>query len=68
MPTGLVIPVEMDEEQPEMLRSLQSSGHVERFLTKPPSHTTLLLAMLGGFIAVAVRQALLVGILMAVSS
>ena len=37
-----------------MLRRLQSSGHVEQFLTKTPSHTILLLAMLGGFIAVAV--------------
>jgi hypothetical protein len=68
MPAGLVILVEMEVEQLEMLGRLQSSGHVEQFLTKTPSHTTLLLAMLVGFIAVAVDQALLVGILIAVSS
>ena len=51
-----------------MLRRLQSSGHVEQFLTKTPSRTTLVLTMLGGFIAVAVGLALLVGILIAVFS
>jgi hypothetical protein len=68
MPAGLVTPVEMEEERPEMLRRLQSSGHVEQFLTKTPSRTTLVLTMLGGFIAVAVGLALLVGILIAVFS
>jgi hypothetical protein len=58
----------MEVEQLEMLPRLQSSGRVERFLTKTPSHTTLLLAMLGRFIAVAVGPTLPVGILIAVPS
>ncbi len=68
MLTGLVTPEEMEEERPELLDRLRSSGHMERFLVKTPSRSTLLLTMLGGFIAVAVGLALLVGILVAVFS
>jgi cytochrome b subunit of formate dehydrogenase len=66
--TGVVSQEELEEERPELLRRLRSSGHMEQFLTKTPSRTTLLLTMLGGFIALAVGLGLLVGILMAVYS
>lgn len=68
VPAGFVIPVRMGGKQPEVLRSLPSWGRVGQFPTKTPAHTTLLPAMLGGFIAVAVDQALLGGNLVAVPS
>lgn len=68
MLTGLVSPEEMKEERPELVHRLQTSGQLDRFLTKTPSRTTLILTMLGGFIAVAIGLALLAGILIAVFS
>jgi cytochrome b subunit of formate dehydrogenase len=68
MLTGLVTPAEMEEERPELLRRLRTSGHLDRYLTETPSRTTLFFTMLGGFIAVAIGLALLVGILIGVFS
>jgi cytochrome b subunit of formate dehydrogenase len=68
MLTGLVTPEEMEEERPEMVERLRSSGHMERYLAKTPSRSTLILTMIGGFIAVAIGLALLVGILIGVFS
>jgi hypothetical protein len=68
MLTGLVTPQEMEEERPELVRRMQSSGRVEQFMAKTPSRATLVLTMLGGFIAVAIGLALLVGILIGVFS
>jgi cytochrome b subunit of formate dehydrogenase len=68
MLTGMVSPEEMEEERPELLRRLRTSGHLEQYLTKTPSRATLLWTMLGGFIAVAIGLALLVGILIGVLS
>jgi cytochrome b subunit of formate dehydrogenase len=66
MLTGIVSQEEMQDERPELVRRLRASGHLEQYLTKTPSRATLLLTMLGGFIAVAIGLALLVGILIAV--
>lgn len=68
MLTGLVSPEEMAEERPELLERLRASGHIEKYVTKTPSRTTLILTMIGGFTAVAVGLALLAGILMAIFS
>lgn len=66
MLTGLVSEDELKEERPELVHRLQESGRLERLLTKTPPRRTLVLTMIGGFIAVAIGLALLVGILIAV--
>jgi cytochrome b subunit of formate dehydrogenase len=66
MLTGIVSQEEMQEERPELVQRLRASGHLEQYLTKTPSRATLLLTMVGGFIAVAIGLALLAGILIAV--
>jgi hypothetical protein len=68
MLTGQVTPDEMEEERPELVQRLRTSGHLDRYLTKTPSRSTLVLTMVGGFIAVAIGLALLVGILIGVFS
>jgi cytochrome b subunit of formate dehydrogenase len=66
MLTGIVSQEEMEEERPELVRRLRTSGHLDQYLTKTPSRMTLLFTMLGGFIAVGIGLALLAGILIAV--
>jgi cytochrome b subunit of formate dehydrogenase len=66
MLTGLVSKEELQEERPEWVRRLDASGHLDKLLEKTPSQRTLTLTMLGGFVAVAIGLALLVGILVAV--
>jgi cytochrome b subunit of formate dehydrogenase len=68
MLTGLVTPEEMEEERPQLLSRWRRSGHLDKYLTKTPSRTTLVLTMVGGFLAVAIGLGLLAGILIAVFS
>ncbi len=68
MLTGLVTPEELEEERPEMVQRLKASGELEKYAAQAPSQTTLILTMCGGFLAVAIGLALLVGILIAVFS
>ncbi len=68
MLTGLVTEEELEEERPDLVRRLRKSGGLEQFRTRTPSRTTLILTMVGGFIAVAIGLGLLVGILIAVFS
>jgi cytochrome b subunit of formate dehydrogenase len=68
MLTGLVSEEELKEERPELVKRLEKTGSLEQYRTKTPSRATLLLTMLGGFIAVAIGLALLAGILIAVFS
>jgi len=64
--TGLVSEEEMAEERPELVERLQKTGQLDRIRVSTPSRRILLLTMLGGFIALGVGLALLVGILIAV--
>lgn len=66
MLTGLVSEEELKEERPELVDRLSKTGSLDQFRTKTPSRTTLVFTMLGGFIAVGIGLALLVGILIAV--
>ena len=63
--TGLVSEEELEEERPELVERLRESGQLERHVVETPSHRTLLLAMLGGAIALLAGLALLAGILVA---
>jgi cytochrome b subunit of formate dehydrogenase len=64
--TGLVTEEEMQEERPEQIKRLRKSGEADRILTTVPSRAVLRLTTLGGFVALAIGLALLVGILIAV--
>jgi cytochrome b subunit of formate dehydrogenase len=64
--TGLVSEEELREERPELVERLKKTGSLDQYRTETPSRATLLLTMLGGFLAVAIGLALLVGILIAV--
>jgi cytochrome b subunit of formate dehydrogenase len=66
MLTGLVSEEELKEERPELVDRLQKSGSLDRLRTETPSRTTLILTMLGGFLAVGIGLALLAGILIAI--
>ena len=68
MLTGLVSEEELKDERPELVDRLSQTGDLERFRTKTPSRMILVLNMIGGFIAVAIGLALLVGIVAAVFS
>jgi cytochrome b subunit of formate dehydrogenase len=68
MLTGLVTEEELKEERPELVERLKKTGSLEQYRAKTPSRTILYLTMLGGFIAVAIGLALLVGILIGVFS
>jgi cytochrome b subunit of formate dehydrogenase len=68
MLTGLVTEEELKEERPELVERLRKTGRMEQYRAKTPSRTILYLTMLGGFIAVAIGLALLVGILIGVFS
>ena len=63
--TGLVSEQELEEERPELVRRLRTSGQLERHLATTPSRRTLVLAMLGGFVALSIGLALLAAILAA---
>ena len=64
--TGLVSEEEMAEERPELVERFRKSGQLERYLAQTPPRRILLLAMAGGFLALGIGLALLVGILIAV--
>jgi hypothetical protein len=66
MLTGLVSEEELKEERPELVDRLTKTGSLDQYRATTPSRSTLLLTMLGGFIAVAIGLALLIGILIAV--
>jgi cytochrome b subunit of formate dehydrogenase len=66
MLTGLVSEEELKEERPELVARLKQSHDLEKLRTKTPSRPVLVLTMLGGFLAVAIGLALLLGILIAV--
>jgi cytochrome b subunit of formate dehydrogenase len=68
MLTGLVSEQELKEERPDLVERLKKTGSLDQYRTTTPSRSTLLLTMLGGFIAVAIGLALLAGILVAVLS
>jgi cytochrome b subunit of formate dehydrogenase len=63
--TGLVSEEEMEEERPELVRRLRESGQLEWHLATAPSRRTLLLTMLGGFLALSLGLALLAAIVVA---
>ena len=63
--TGLVSEEELEEERPELVQRLRKSGQLERHVAETPSRRTLVLAMLGGFIALSIGLALLAAILVA---
>lgn len=63
--TGLVSEEEMAEERPELIERYRKSGQLERYLSQTPPRRILLLAMAGGFLALGIGLALLVGILIA---
>ena len=64
--TGLVSEEELREERPELVKRVRKSGDADRLMTTVPSRGVLWLTMVGGFAALVVGLALLVGILMAV--
>jgi cytochrome b subunit of formate dehydrogenase len=68
MLTGLVSEEELREERPELVERLKKADELERLRMETPPRSTLVLTMLGGFLAVAIGLALLLGILIAVFS
>ena len=62
---GLVSEEELEEERPELIQRLRESDQLERHVVETPSRRTLLLAMLGGFIALLAGLALLAAIVVA---
>lgn len=66
--TGLVSEEEMVEERPEQLERLQETGEVAQVRVAAPSRHILMLALVGGFIALSTGLALLIGILIATFS
>jgi cytochrome b subunit of formate dehydrogenase len=63
--TGLVSEEEMEEERPELVRRLRESGQLEQYIAETPPAHRLALAMVGGFLALGLGLALLLGILIA---
>jgi len=63
--TGVVSEHELEEERPELAQRLRESGQLDEHFTETPSRHTLMLAMLGGFLALSIGLALLVAILLA---
>ena len=63
--TGLVSEEELEEERPELVQRLRNSCRLQQFLTKTPSRRTLVVTMLGGFVALSIGLALLVAIIVA---
>jgi cytochrome b subunit of formate dehydrogenase len=63
--TGLVSQEEMQDERPELIERLRSTGRLEQTLTKTPSRSILLLAKFAGAVALVIGLALLTGILLA---
>lgn len=64
--TGLVSEDEMEKERPELVKRLRETGQLEQYVTETPSSLSLTLATLGGFIALSIGLALLIGILIAI--
>jgi hypothetical protein len=56
---------DLEEERPELVQRLRESGQLEQRFVETPSHRTLALIMLGGFIALSLGLALLAAILAA---
>ena len=65
MLAGLVTEEELREERPELLQRLEREGKLEQYRAVTPSARTLWLTRLGGFIALGIGLALLLGILVA---
>ncbi|NOX53823.1 MAG: hypothetical protein GXP27_05180 [Planctomycetes bacterium] len=64
--TGLVSEEELEEERPDFVRRMREAGKLEALKTTVPKRSTLFWIALGGFAALAVGLALLIGIIAAI--
>ena len=66
--TGVVSEQDLREERPDYYARLQEEGRLEKLKTVVPPRRAIILALLGGYFALTIGTALLIGIIAAAFS